>query len=210
VVDSNVERVIARIAEIATPLPAAKKELKIETGKVTPKQGAGDFAQAMMDLGSSICTPKAPKCLECPVFKHCKASKKGTMERYPVKAPKKLRPTRRALAYWLVVDDHVVIERRAEKGLLGGMPGVPVSDWVEQEMSDALASKSPFKAKWQALDGVVKHTFTHFQLETIVMTATLSKRPTSNHNWVPIDAVIDQGLPTVFKKMAIHALKATK
>lgn len=204
VVDSNVERIVARLQKIKTPLPAAKKDIKAATALITPSKRAGDFAQAMMDLGSSICSPKAPKCNDCPLKTDCGAYAACDMESYPVKAPKKLRPTRRALAYFLEVDGYILLERRPDKGLLGGMPGLLGNDWIEQDGETAFKYndlQAPFKAEWSLVDGVSKHTFTHFHLETKVMHAKLNERPKSNHIWIKRDEVLTYGLPTVFKKM---------
>lgn len=123
VVDGNVERVVSRLFRVEEALPSAKKTIKARTDEITPPARAGDFAQAMMDLGSGVCTPKNPKCLLCPLNRICLAKAEGDMERFPIKAPKKLKPTRRAVSFWLVHDGHVLLERRPPKGLLGGMPG---------------------------------------------------------------------------------------
>ena len=204
VVDSNIERIVSRLNEIKTPLPAGKKEIKAATALITPDKRAGDFAQAMMDLGSSICTFKNPKCPDCPMYGDCAAYASATMENYPVKAPKKIRPTRRAFAFWVEVDGYVMLERRPDKGLLGGMPGLPHADWVEQDAENAFNTSKidkPFKADWSLTDGLAKHTFTHFHLETRVLSTILPERPHSNNIWVKKQDVLDYGLPTVFKKM---------
>ena len=203
-VDGNIERIVARLDKIKTALPAAKKEIKAATALITPNTRCGDFAQAMMDLGSSICSPKNPKCALCPLNDDCGAWANGTMEDYPVKAPKKIRPTRRALAYFIEVGDYILLERRPDKGLLGGMPGLLSTDWIEQEAAlafDHTPKSAPFEADWVMVDGMAKHTFTHFHLEVKVMQATLDQRPPSNHLWVKREDVLDYGLPTVFKKM---------
>mgnify|MGYP002631390748 CR=1 FL=1 len=204
VVDSNVERIVSRLVQIKTPLPAGKKDIKAATAEITPNKRAGDFAQAMMDLGSSICSPKAPKCHDCPLKTACGAYATSDMENYPVKAPKKLRPTRRALVYFIEVDGYILLERRPDKGLLGGMPGLLGDEWIEQDGETAFkyrAINAPFNAEWSLVDGTSKHTFTHFHLETKLLRAKLDARPASNHLWVPRDEVMDYGLPTVFKKM---------
>lgn len=210
VVDSNVERIVARLEQIDIPLPAGKSDIKAATATITPNKRAGDFAQAMMDLGSRICRPKKPDCDNCPLTSSCKACATGDMERYPVKAPKKVRPTRRALAYWIEVDGHVLLERRPDKGLLGGMPGLLHDDWIEQDADKAFnfeALIAPIEANWVQVAGMAKHTFTHFHLETIVMKTTLKERPSTNHLWIAKEEVLEYGLPTVFKKMAELALE---
>lgn len=132
VVDGNIERVVSRLFRINEPLPKAKKQIKEATATITPPQRPGDFAQAMMDLGAGICTPKTPKCLLCPISAGCKAQKVGDMEKFPAKAPKKAKPTRRAISFWLEHDGHVLLERRPAKGLLGGMPGFFSTEWIER------------------------------------------------------------------------------
>ena len=204
VVDSNIERIVARMQKIKTPLPAAKKDIKAATALITPNKRSGDFAQAMMDLGSSICAPKAPKCNDCPLKTDCGAYAACDMENYPVKASKKIRPTRRALAYFIEVNGYILLERRPDKGLLGGMPGLLGNEWIEQDEEKAFNHNMlmpPFKAEWSLVEGISKHTFTHFHLETKVMHAKLEARPKNNHLWIKRQEVLDYGLPTVFKKM---------
>lgn len=206
VVDGNIERVVSRLFRIEDQLPAAKKPIKIQTRTITPSHRPGDFAQAMMDLGSAICTPKSPKCLLCPINTSCKAQKAGDMERFPVKAPKKAKPTRRAVSFWLEHDGHVLLERRKDKGLLGGMPGFFSTPWVERETPPALneaIAHAPAKTEWQTLEGIAKHTFTHFHLETQLVKATADRRLNiENGFWHPIDRLLEAGLPTVFTKIA--------
>lgn len=209
VVDANIERIVSRLEQIKIPLPAGKKDIKAATALITPTKRAGDFAQAMMDLGSSICKPKAPKCNECPLKTHCGAYANSSMESYPVKAAKKIRPIRRALAYFIEVDGYILLERRPNSGLLGGMPGLLCNEWVEQDAEKAFINSKvppPFKANWCLVNGISKHTFTHFHLETKVMQAKLNERPHSNHTWVKREDVLNYGLPTVFKKMIKLAL----
>lgn len=209
VVDANVERIVSRLEQIKTPLPAGKKDIKAATALITPNKRAGDFAQAMMDLGSSICKPKAPKCSACPLKTNCGAYASASMESYPVKAAKKIRPTRRALAYFVEVDGYILLERRPDSGLLGAMPGLICNDWIEQDAEKAFSYSKiqpPFKADWCPVDNISKHTFTHFHLETKVMHAKLEARPKSNHLWVKREDILNYGLPTVFKKMIKLAL----
>jgi A/G-specific adenine glycosylase len=143
VMDGNIERVAARLFAIETPLPKAKPELKAAIGSVWPAKRSGDFAQALMDLGAGVCTPRAPKCLLCPLTEHCEARAKGIAERLPLKAGKAEKPVRRGIAYALVNErGEVLFERRPEKGLLGGMLGLPGTEWTV-EPSNELASPSP-------------------------------------------------------------------
>ena len=177
--DANAERVVARLYAIETPLPAGKKEM-IEKGRaLVPAKRAGDFAQAMMDLGSAICTPKRPSCGQCPLEAQCEATKLGIAESLPVKGPKMVRPLRRGAAF--VVRDKAgagLLVKRPEKGLLGSMLQPPLGPWTEQfpKKAEALA-QAPFEAAWKKLPGVVRHGFTHFELEIEVWVAEVTKRP---------------------------------
>lgn len=206
VVDGNVERVISRLFRVADPLPGAKKAIKVHTAAITPMARPGDFAQAMMDLGSSICTPKAPKCLLCPIRTDCDAHTHGDMERYPIKAPKKVKPTRRGISFWLVHEGHLLLERRPDKGLLGGMPGLFSTPWVPRDdfpSKDEWLQYRPTEDYWRPVDGTAKHTFTHFHLETRILAAQAAKRHNvENGFWHPVDALQEVGLPTAFKKIA--------
>jgi A/G-specific adenine glycosylase len=206
VVDGNIERIIARLYRIKTPLPAAKKPIKAYVARHTPQTRPGDFAQAMMDVSASLCRPKNPNCGDCPISSFCAAFKAGDMEAYPVKPPKKAKPTRRAVSFWLEHDGHILLERRESKGLLGGMPGLFSTPWVERaalpEEADYL-SHAPARATWQTADGTAKHTFTHFHLETKLVSAAAPKRfNVENGFWHPLSALDTIGLPTVFAKIA--------
>ena len=206
VVDGNIERIISRIYRIGEPLPGAKKIIKTNTATHTPSARPGDFAQAMMDLSASLCRPKNPNCEECPITGHCAAAAAGDMERYPIKAPKKPKPTRRAVSFWLEHDGHVLLERRGDKGLLGGMPGFFSTPWVERTdipAPDECASYMPADLGWRIAEGTASHTFTHFHLETQLMKATSSQRLNiENGFWHPIAELSTVGLPTVFAKIA--------
>jgi A/G-specific adenine glycosylase len=206
VVDGNIERITARQHRIVTPLPKAKIEIKQRVAEITPKKRPGDFAQAMMDLGAGTCRPKAPDCNACPVSISCAAHKAGDMELYPIKAPKKIKPTRRAVSFWLEHDGHVLLERRPQTGLLGGMPGFFSTPWIEQELTPSVEEWSqhePTKQQWQQLKGLAKHTFTHFHLETVLVKAVSQTRfNLENGFWHPIEALSEVGLPTVFSKIA--------
>ncbi|GHF41534.1 A/G-specific adenine glycosylase [Seohaeicola zhoushanensis] len=170
VMDGNVERVVARLWDIHTPLPTAKPELYGLAEALTPQQRPGDHAQAMMDLGATICTPKNPACGICPLRAPCAARAAGTAPLLPKKAEKKPKPVRRGIAYIARrADGALLLERRPDKGLLGGMLGWPGSDWGERAL-DA----PPIRAEWQVLPGEVRHTFTHFHLILEVRHATVA------------------------------------
>ncbi|MFN4283067.1 MAG: A/G-specific adenine glycosylase [Alphaproteobacteria bacterium] len=207
-VDGNVERVVSRLYAIERPLPASKPEIKRLAEALVPERRAGDFAQAMMDLGATICTPRGPACAICPVSVDCEARKQGIAAELPKKAAKKARPFKRAAAFWIVKGDSVLLRRRAPKGLLGGMLEVPSSEWREGELDLKSAAKdAPLKLKWFDLPGVVRHGFTHFELEFAVLAGHAPKDAAAPQDcvWWPRAKIMDAGLPTVFAKIARHA-----
>ena len=168
VVDGNVERVVSRLFRISTPLPRAKAEMRTRAAELTDPGRPGDWAQAMMDLGAMICRPKVPLSDRCPVAVSCMARAADDQETYPVKAEKKARPRRYGAAYVLARGDEIALVRRPTKGLLGGMLGLPTTDW-SGERPDAL-SDAPVKAGWKKV-GEIAHVFTHFALTLEVWTA---------------------------------------
>ena len=171
VVDGNVERVMARMHAVRTPLPTAKPELTALAEALTPLKRPGDYAQAVMDLGATICTPRKPACGICPWMEKCKARKQGIATDLPAKLPKKTKPTRFGIAYVARRDDGAwLLETRPEKGLLGGMLGWPGSDWTTEQPSD----QPPLAADWREV-GEVRHTFTHFHLKLAIRATKLSK-----------------------------------
>jgi A/G-specific adenine glycosylase len=176
--DANAERVIARLFAVEKPLPGAKAKLLALGRSLVPEKRAGDFAQALMDLGAGVCTVKRPACGNCPLADDCEARKRGIAETLPVKAPKPARPLRRGAAF--VARDKggaVLLVKRPEKGLLGGMLQPPLGPWGEKFPSakDAL-SQAPFRAAWKKLPGLVRHTFTHFELEIEVWAAEVGNK----------------------------------
>lgn len=198
VLDGNVERVMARLHDIHDPLPAAKPELKARAGALTPAHRPGDYAQAVMDLGATICTPKSPACGLCPLRDPCRARAAGTAASLPKKTAKKPKPVRRGIVYLgRRADGAMLLERRPDKGLLGGMLGWPGTDWTETPPPE----KPPFAADWTALPGEVRHTFTHFHLILTVKTAPLPAGATPEPGViVPRDAFRPTDLPTVMRK----------
>lgn len=205
VVDGNVERVMARLFAVEDSLPAAKARLHELAEGLTPRDRPGDYAQAVMDLGATVCTPRSPKCLMCPWQSCCQALSKGIAETLPRRAPKPERPLRQGLVFWTVRSDGaVLLRRRPEKGLLGGMMEVPSSDWAAREPADM--SRAPVAAKWRELPGLVNHGFTHFQLELTVLAARARKNAKADGVWVMPDALGDHALPTLTKKVVRHAL----
>ena len=177
--DANAERVIARFAAIEEPLPKSKPAIRAALAALVPQKRAGDFAQSLMDLGSAICTPKRPACLSCPWMEGCKARQLGIQEQLPARGAKAVRPLKRGAAF--VVRDAsgaVLLVKRPERGLLGSMLQPPLGPWTENFPSKAEAMKqAPFKADWKKRVGVVRHGFTHFELEVEVYVVDVSVRP---------------------------------
>ncbi len=210
VVDGNVERVVARLAAIATPLPGAKTEMRAVAEALTPDDRAGDFAQAMMDLGATICTPRTPDCARCPVTRFCAAHAAGNPALYPVKGPKKNRPQRYGTAWWVEAQGHVWLVRRPDKGLLGGMMALPTGAWTE---GAAPAERPSLTGESATMLGTVAHIFTHFVLSLEVGKIALARRPDdgamtaafSAGRWWPVTQIADAGLPTIFAKAAALA-----
>lgn len=198
VVDGNVERVMARLFQHTTPLPDAKPALKAHAASLTPQKRPGDYAQAVMDLGATICTPRNPACGICPLQTPCKARRAGTAETLPAKRPKAAKPVREGTAYIAMraSDGALLMERRPEKGLLGGMLGWPGADW-----SDACENTPPLKANWQPLNAQARHTFTHFHLILNLRIARVPANASPSRGFfVAPDAFSPDSLPTVMKK----------
>jgi len=195
VVDANVERVVSRLFAIHEPLPASRPRIRARTDTITPDARAGDFAQAMMDLGATVCTPRSPRCGACPLASACTAYAQGDPEAYPVKPAKKAKPRRRGIAYWLQSEGAVLLVRRPDKGMLGGMRALPGGDWGE-----TAEAAPPAAARWRHV-GTVEHVFTHFALSLDVMAGHLPGRPAEGE-WWPVDAIEAAGLPTLYARAA--------
>ncbi len=221
-VDGNIERVVSRLFAVEQPLPQAKPLIQqlaatlLDAGDETSRAGdeksrAGDSAQALMDLGSSICTPKKPACALCPLNDDCVARLRGEQESYPRKAPKKTGALRRGAAFVVTRGDQLLVRSRPEKGLLGGMTEVPGSDWVAAQDDGAALQQAPALkgvARWHRKAGVVTHVFTHFPLELVVYTAELpaGARAPAGMRWVPVATLADEALPNVMRKVIAHGL----
>jgi A/G-specific adenine glycosylase len=208
-VDGNVERVISRLHAIEVPLPDSKPEIRAIAQAMVPEQRAGDFAQAMMDLGATICTPRQPNCLLCPLTEDCRGRVSGLAASLPRKKGKAPVPVRRGVAFWITREDGtVLLRRRPEKGLLGGMMEVPSTAWGE--VPDAPEAEAPLDAAWKALPGLVEHTFTHFHLELAVWRAGAIAdgvlRDDGDYRWTPARDLGGEALPTVMRKVVAHAL----
>jgi A/G-specific adenine glycosylase len=202
--------VIARRYAIETPLPAAKLELKRLTEILAPDHRAGDFAQAMMDLGATLCTPKNPACALCPWNDVCAARLRGDPETFPRKAARKSGALRKGAAFVaLRADGFILVRTRAEKGLLGGMTEVP-SAWSRDFDASTALMHAPFPAAaWRRLPGRVTHVFTHFPLELVVYCAELPKsaRVSDGARWVALDDLAQAALPSVMRKVIFHAIR---
>ena len=204
VVDANVERVVARLFTIAEPLPHAKALIRDRTDALTPHSRAGDFAQAMMDLGATICTPKKPSCLLCPLQQHCAAFAKAKVEAYPVKAPKAAKPQRAGAVFVLRrADDTILMRTRPPKGLLGGMAEFPGSEWSAGFQPAQALDHAPLDARWKRLSGHVDHVFTHFALRLTVFSADAPHdfRAPEGMRWVAAKDVENEALPTLMRKV---------
>ena len=196
IVDGNVERVMARLHAVDTPLPKAKPQLKRFAAALSDPDRPGDYGQAVMDLGATICTPRSPSCLLCPWARWCVARKAGEPTRYPVKAPKRVVPERHAHAWVALREGAVWLRRREESGLLGGMMEVPTSDWAEPHEADP-----PVAASWTRAPAPVRHVFSHFALNLTVHHAEFDSDFPGRGRWVPFSRLRDEALPSLFRKV---------
>jgi A/G-specific adenine glycosylase len=210
-VDGNVERVMARLYAIETLLPAAKSLIKERVQALVPKKRAGDFAQALMDLGATICTPRTANCEICPWTDNCEGRKRGIAESLPRKMPNVKIPTRLGIAFWVErADGHILLRRRPQKGLLGGMMEIPSTPWGAKLPRKVAA---PIDAKWTKSKTPVEHTFTHFHLQLEVwktVTADLSLPDDGDYRWVYKDDLVHEALPSLMRKVAAMALESRR
>ena len=209
VVDGNVERVVTRLFRIATALPDAKPEIRARLAQFAPRARPGEFAEAMMDLGATICTPTRPACALCPWLTACAAARAGDAEAFPVKKPKAERPTREGVAHVAVrADGAILLRRRAPKGLLGGMSEVPNHGWATSRGAVGVPEPTPFAGDWQAVDTPVEHVFTHFRLllSVRVLQCALQVAAPDGHWWSKPDEIDGEALPTVMRKVIAAAL----
>ncbi|MFK4509492.1 A/G-specific DNA-adenine glycosylase [Bradyrhizobium daqingense] len=217
-VDGNIERVVSRLFAVEEELPQAKPRIQqlaatllADSRAGDERSRAGDSAQALMDLGASICTPKKPACSLCPLNQDCMARAQGTQETFPRKAPKKSGTLRRGAAFVVTRGDELLVRSRPEKGLLGGMTEVPGSDWLAGQDDGAAKLQAPDLkglSRWQRKLGVVTHVFTHFPLELVVYTAKVEARARAPEGmrWVPIATLAGEALPNVMRKVIAHGL----
>jgi A/G-specific adenine glycosylase len=210
-VDGNIERVVSRLFAVEEPLPQAKPLIQALATTLLGATRAGDSAQALMDLGSAICTPKKPACALCPLNGDCLGRARGDQETFPRKAPKKTGALRRGAAFVVTRGDDLLVRSRPEKGLLGGMTEVPGSLWLAAQDDRAALQQAPVLkgvARWHRKAGVVTHVFTHFPLELVVYTAKMAARAGAPQGmrWVPIATLNDEALPNLMRKVIAHGL----
>ena len=217
-VDGNIERVVSRLFAVEEALPQAKPLIQqLAATLLGPvragdeKSRAGDSAQALMDMGSSICTPKKPACALCPLNDGCAAYIRGDQEAFPRKAPKKSGELRCGAAFVVTRGGELLVRTRPEKGLLGGMTEVPTSSWLAAQADKAALAQAPALkgvARWHRKTGVVSHVFTHFPLQLVVYTAKVATRTGAPQGmrWVPIATLGDEALPNVMRKVIAHGL----
>jgi A/G-specific adenine glycosylase len=215
-VDGNVERVVTRLFAVEEAMPAAKPRIKVLARSLLPPHRAGDFAQALMDLGATLCSPKRPACVLCPWNEACAAYARGDQETFPRKPPRREGKLRRGAAFVVLrADGNMLLRRRPEKGLLGGMTEVPGSEWAHGfALADALEAAPRFRAKpaWRKLPGIVRHVFTHFPLELTVYLAQVPRaaKAPSGMRWEALQTLHQEALPNVMRKVIAHALEAGK
>jgi A/G-specific adenine glycosylase len=200
VVDANVERVVARLFAIAEPLPAARKPIRARAEQITPDQRSGDFAQAMMDLGATVCTSRGPRCLLCPLASVCQGRIAGP-EQFPVKPAKAAKLQRLGRAYWIARAGQVWLVTRPGSGMLGGMRALPDDGWSARGDGQG---EPPLAGEWVS-GGAVRHSFTHFDLDLQLMLysgADWARLPAMSGEWWPLDRIAEAGLPTLFAKAA--------
>ncbi|MBM3527209.1 MAG: A/G-specific adenine glycosylase [Alphaproteobacteria bacterium] len=207
-IDGNIERVIARLYAIEEELPKAKAEIRARAEVLVPQRRPGDFTQAMMDLGATVCTPKKPACAICPLCAPCTARARGDAETFPRKAPKANGKLRRGASFVAIrADGFVLVRTRPAKGLLGGMTEVPSTAWTADFDAARAREHAPLKANWRLLPGAVEHGFTHFPLRQSVYVAKVpaKTRAPGGMRWVARAALAGEALPNVMRKIVAHA-----
>ena len=208
-VDGNVERVLARLFAVEVPLPAAKPALRQLAGEFAAADRAGDCAQALMDLGATVCVPRNPRCGRCPWHGSCQGRIRGRPETLPRRAPRPERPQRFAAAF-IIADGNgaLFLERRPGRGLLGGLMQVPLTAWLDQPPDATEAARlAPFAASWRPVPGIVKHGFTHFAARLTLVAARIDRRraPALEGVWCTLEGLDGVALSTMMKKIIRHA-----
>ena len=205
-VDGNVERVMARFLGIEEPLPRTGKTIRQAVESMVPQRRPGDFAQALMDLGSAVCTPRAPLCGECPLESDCQARRRGVVDRLPRRLPRPRRPERHAVAFWLESpDSHVMLRRRTGETLLGGMLEVPSTPFREAEWTtlEEAMEHAPVAGSWTLLPGCVRHGFTHFTINFKIAWKCADAR-TGEGRWYGLEEFASLALPAMTWKVVDH------
>ncbi|MEP2989824.1 MAG: A/G-specific adenine glycosylase [Parasphingorhabdus sp.] len=199
VVDANIERLVARLYAIDTPLPKGKSKIRTKMDLLTPSERAGDFAQACMDIGASICTARKPKCEICPVSLDCKAKAIRMSENFPVKPPKKEKPIRKARFFWVEDSEKLLLSIRPDKGMLAGMRCIPDDNWSARQDGNTV---TPIARDWKIFNNAIQHSFTHFSLEIDLAVYRGEKIVTNNDDniWWPLEQIEQAGLPTLYAK----------
>ncbi len=207
VVDGNVERVMARLFAVETAMPAAKPQLKALAGRLVARDRPGDYAQALMDLGAGVCTPTAPACHRCPVRAFCACAEPHRAQAYPARLPRTAKPERSGVAFALLRGQTLLLRRRPETGLLGGMMGLPTTAWVEGDLTPGeVHAAAPIAAAWTPAPIRVRHIFTHFSLTLEVWRAEAPPDAQVEGRWVTFHDIAQAGLPTLMRKAAAAAL----
>jgi A/G-specific adenine glycosylase len=206
-VDGNVERVVARLFVVERPAREAKRELRALAQSLSPGVRAGDFTQALMDLGATVCTPRAPRCDICPFSGACAAERRGEAEAFPVKAPKQTKPRREGAAFVALCDGAALLRTRPPRGLLGGMSEFPSTPFEPGFDLSGARAHAPVLARWRALPGAVEHVFTHFSLRLTIFAAEIAPPPpiVGACRWTPVERLAAEALPTLMRKVAAHA-----
>jgi A/G-specific adenine glycosylase len=206
-VDGNIERVISRLHSIKDPVRQTKDQVRALAKKMLPKDRPSDFAQAIMDLGATVCRPRSPNCEKCPLSMACKAFKSGLPEFNPVKLPQRHKPTRHGVAFWLKnVNCDIWMRKRPPRGLLGGMIEVPSTDWREELWTEAeVKERAPLNVEWSIREGFISHTFTHFHLHIRVWMGIASSDTNVDGFWSAPNQFSELALPTLMKKIILHA-----
>jgi A/G-specific adenine glycosylase len=203
VVDANIERLMARLFAIATPLPQGKAAIRAAMASVTPDGCAGDFAQACMDIGATLCTARRPSCAYCPLSEHCAALASGKAEDFPIRPPKKAKPLQRGRMFWIEADGALLLARRPDKGMLARMVCLPDDNWSARADGDR---QPPIKGDWHIRPGIVQHSFTHFTLVVDLAVYRGGKIATNSiigqdrMHWCPLDQLDSAGLPSLYHK----------
>ena len=206
-VEANIERVVARLHAIGEPLPAGKRAIRAAAETLAPDERSGDFAQGLMDLGATVCTPRSPRCPACPLRGDCAAFATGEPERFPLRPAKAAKPQRTGRAFWIERGGAVWLVRRPARGMLGGMRALPGDGWDASADGDGAP---PFAGVWRA-DGAVRHGFTHFDLDLEVdLCEAGDYAGLEDGEWWPLARLDEAGLPTLFAKAARVALAARR